>query len=108
MFVIISYEGAVDLDAITDPIEREAVEGMINNFGQTPSQLLKEPHPARLSLDEALFRMLKTDFKKPDFSLFFDLLTHFHVEVTNESKCFDSHLSKCDEWLIIQTALQSH
>lgn len=33
--------GAVDLDAITDPFEAKALEGMINNFGQTPSQLLK-------------------------------------------------------------------
>jgi len=27
------------------PAEREALEGMIQNFGQVPSQLLKEPHP---------------------------------------------------------------
>ena len=27
---------------------------MINNFGQTPCQLLKEPHPKRLSLEEAI------------------------------------------------------
>jgi hypothetical protein len=32
-------------DAIADPAEREALEGMIQNFGQVPSQLLKEPHP---------------------------------------------------------------
>lgn len=33
--------GAVDLDAIQDPKERASLEGMINNFGQTPTQLLK-------------------------------------------------------------------
>ena len=33
--------GAVDLDAIQDPRERASLEGMINNFGQTPTQLLK-------------------------------------------------------------------
>jgi len=33
--------GAVDLDAITDSFKRKALEGMINNFGQTPCQLLK-------------------------------------------------------------------
>ncbi len=32
-------------DAISDPAEREALEGMIQNFGQVPSQLIKEPHP---------------------------------------------------------------
>lgn len=45
--------GAVDLDAITDPAEREATEGMINNFGQTPIQLLTQPHPQRMSAEEA-------------------------------------------------------
>ena len=53
-FDLFSYEGAVDLDAISDPVERQAVEGMINHFGQTPCQLFKEPHPARLSPLEAL------------------------------------------------------
>jgi len=33
--------GAVDLDAMTDSFKRKALEGMINNFGQTPCQLLK-------------------------------------------------------------------
>jgi hypothetical protein len=36
-----SYEGAIDLDAITDLAARHAAEGMISNFGQTPTQLLK-------------------------------------------------------------------
>ncbi|KAG9460978.1 hypothetical protein GDO78_018534 [Eleutherodactylus coqui] len=41
VFYYCSYEGAVDLDAIADEKERKAIEGMINNFGQTPCQLLK-------------------------------------------------------------------
>ncbi|KAK7580758.1 hypothetical protein V9T40_001387 [Parthenolecanium corni] len=84
VFYYCSYEGAVDLDAITDPTEREAVEGMINNFGQTPSQLLKEPHPARLSLDKAILRMLEYNMKKPDITLFFDQLAHFQIEITSD------------------------
>ena len=35
---------------------------MINNFGQTPCQLLKEAHPKRLSLEEAISAKRK---KKP-------------------------------------------
>ena len=38
MFIL---TGAVDLDAIKNDSERKALEGMINNFGQTPCQLLK-------------------------------------------------------------------
>jgi neurobeachin-like protein 1/2 len=41
VFMYCSYEGAIDLDAITDRVERHATEGMISNFGQTPTQLLK-------------------------------------------------------------------
>uniref|UniRef100_A0A8D0NR10 Neurobeachin like 1 n=1 Tax=Sus scrofa TaxID=9823 RepID=A0A8D0NR10_PIG len=52
---------AVDLDALTDEKERKALEGMINNFGQTPCQLLKEPHPSRLSAEEAVQKQTKTD-----------------------------------------------
>ena len=45
-------QGAVDLDSITDLRYREAVEGIINNFGQTPCQLLTNPHPKRKSFEE--------------------------------------------------------
>ncbi|XP_044160987.1 neurobeachin-like protein 1 isoform X2 [Bufo gargarizans] len=61
VFYYCSYEGAVDLDAIADEKERKAIEGMINNFGQTPCQLLKEPHPTRLSAEEALLKQTKLD-----------------------------------------------
>ena len=49
-----SYEGAIDLDAITDPVARNATEGMISNFGQIPTQLLKEPHPKRKTLEHSI------------------------------------------------------
>ncbi|NXH65683.1 NBEL1 protein, partial [Hydrobates tethys] len=39
VFYYCTYEGAVDLDALTDEKERKALEGMINNFGQAPCQL---------------------------------------------------------------------
>ncbi|XP_069839468.1 neurobeachin-like protein 1 isoform X4 [Dendropsophus ebraccatus] len=61
VFYYCSYEGAVDLDAIADEKERKAIEGMINNFGQTPCQLLKEPHPSRLSAEDALLKQTKLD-----------------------------------------------
>uniref|UniRef100_A0A8D8UFC3 Neurobeachin n=1 Tax=Cacopsylla melanoneura TaxID=428564 RepID=A0A8D8UFC3_9HEMI len=49
VFYYLTYEGNVELEAITDPVMREAVENQIKNFGQTPSQLLMEPHPPRSS-----------------------------------------------------------
>ncbi|XP_060090671.1 neurobeachin isoform X2 [Heteronotia binoei] len=70
VFHYMTYEGSVNLDSISDPVLREipeayfirepytflltkdfikAMEAQIQNFGQTPSQLLIEPHPPRSS-----------------------------------------------------------
>ncbi|KAM5288164.1 neurobeachin isoform 1-T1 [Ctenodactylus gundi] len=70
VFHYLTYDGSVSLDSITDPVLREipeayfirdphtflltkdfikAMEAQIQNFGQTPSQLLIEPHPPRSS-----------------------------------------------------------
>ncbi|XP_034146941.1 lipopolysaccharide-responsive and beige-like anchor protein isoform X3 [Esox lucius] len=49
VFYYLTYEGAVSLSSITEPLLREAVEAQIRSFGQTPCQLLIEPHPPRSS-----------------------------------------------------------
>ncbi|XP_060929107.1 neurobeachin-like [Limanda limanda] len=49
VFHHLTYEGSVNLDSITDPSLREATEAQIQSCGQTPSQLLIEPHPPRSS-----------------------------------------------------------
>uniref|UniRef100_A0A6Q2X4A8 Neurobeachin n=1 Tax=Esox lucius TaxID=8010 RepID=A0A6Q2X4A8_ESOLU len=49
VFHHLTYEGSVSLDSITDPTLREAMEQQILIVGQTPSQLLIEPHPPRSS-----------------------------------------------------------
>ncbi|KAJ7143646.1 beach-domain-containing protein [Mycena filopes] len=43
----LSYEGSIDLDTITDELEREATVGIIHNFGQTPRKLFSTPHPSQ-------------------------------------------------------------
>ncbi|XP_048576936.1 protein FAN isoform X2 [Nematostella vectensis] len=48
VFYYLTYEGAVDLDSITDPNERASLESQILEFGQTPKQLFTSPHPQRL------------------------------------------------------------
>ncbi|KAF8266238.1 beach-domain-containing protein [Lactarius quietus] len=47
VFHPLSYEGSIDLDTITDKLEREATVGIIHNFGQTPRKLFTAPHPQR-------------------------------------------------------------
>lgn len=49
LFYYLTYEGACDFEAITDPRQRESIEIQISEFGQCPSQLFTEPHPARRS-----------------------------------------------------------
>ena len=47
VFYYLTYESSVDLDSNIDPVMREAIENQVKSFGQTPSQLLLEPHPPR-------------------------------------------------------------
>ena len=47
VFHYLSYQGAKDLDTITDPMERLATIGIIHNFGQTPYQIFAKAHPSR-------------------------------------------------------------
>ncbi|KAL5962452.1 Neurobeachin, partial [Taenia solium] len=47
VFHYLTYEDSVNWDKVTDPVLREALEGQITCFGQTPSQLLTIPHPPR-------------------------------------------------------------
>jgi WD40 repeat protein len=48
VFFPLTYEGAVDLDKITDEIERAATIAQISSYGQTPKQLWKtKAHPKK-------------------------------------------------------------
>lgn len=42
-----TYQGAIDLDSITDEKERAQKISIINNFGQTPVQIFQRPHPQK-------------------------------------------------------------
>ena len=54
LFFYLTYENAVDIDQITDPLVREAMLSQVVNFGQTPSQLFDRPHTRRVPLKECL------------------------------------------------------
>jgi len=47
VFHYLSYQGSIDLEKISDPVERLASINIIHNFGQTPKQLFTKPHPKR-------------------------------------------------------------
>jgi hypothetical protein len=54
VFHYLSYENAIDINAIEDPIEREAAKGHVTHFGQSPSQLLTREHIPRLPREECM------------------------------------------------------
>lgn len=49
VFYPLTYEGNIELDKIFDPIEKKAIEIQVNEYGQTPRQLFKTPHPKKYS-----------------------------------------------------------
>ncbi|XP_059651515.1 BEACH domain-containing protein C2 [Cornus florida] len=63
VFFYITYEGAVDIDKISDPVQRRASQDQIAYFGQTPSQLLTIPHLKKMPLADVLH--LQTIFRNP-------------------------------------------
>ncbi|KAF2673022.1 beige/BEACH domain-containing protein [Microthyrium microscopicum] len=70
VFHYLSYHGAKDLDAITDPTERLASIGIIHNFGQTPRQIFTKHHPSR---DDGAHH------KSPDLNNILSQLTRSHA-----------------------------
>ncbi|KAF8768696.1 hypothetical protein HU200_007253 [Digitaria exilis] len=64
VFPHVTYDGMVDIDKITDPVQRQATQNQISYFGQTPSQLLTVPHMRRRPLTDIL--QLQTIFRNPN------------------------------------------
>ncbi|KAL6495424.1 BEACH domain-containing protein C2 [Orobanche gracilis] len=54
VFFYITYEGTVDIDKISDPVQQRATQDQIAYFGQTPYQLLTVPHMKRMPLADVL------------------------------------------------------
>ncbi|KNG90448.1 Beige/BEACH domain protein [Aspergillus nomiae NRRL 13137] len=57
VFHHLSYQGAKDVDAIDDPVERLATIGIIHNFGQTPYQIFNRPHSQREDVRHKVARL---------------------------------------------------
>jgi len=47
LFYYLTYEDAVDLESVKDPMLRRSIETQIAFFGQTPALLFSKPHPKR-------------------------------------------------------------
>jgi hypothetical protein len=75
VFYHYTYEGNVDIDAVSDPTMKASILAQINHFGQTPKQLFQKPHPQR-----------RTDRKVPPHPLRYSAyLTHQEIRKTVSS-----------------------
>jgi len=61
-FVHVTYEGEVDLESMTDIVQRESTIAQIQNFGQTPSRLERRPFQQRI-----IYSALKDNEKGIDY-----------------------------------------
>ncbi|KAE9336706.1 hypothetical protein PF008_g12894 [Phytophthora fragariae] len=64
LFYYLSYEGSVDLETITDPVEKCSFEAQIQEFGQTPKLLFSGAHPSRSDVGKAV-EIATLDFVPP-------------------------------------------
>jgi hypothetical protein len=81
-----TYEGAIDITQIRDPLKREAILVQINEFGQTPKMIFTTPHPKRFSKVRNI--LFKANFIVSYSSLFlFVVVTHEHDFRLNVSEC---------------------
>ncbi|KAL7722517.1 BEACH domain-containing protein [Entamoeba marina] len=79
-----SYEGGIDMDDVPAHL-RGAYEAMIINFGQTPKQLFKTPHPQRQSTTTITTKTLFSCSDNDVIILTLDSLEfppNYHINVT--------------------------
>ena len=68
LFHYITYERAVDVDPVSDPIKQNSLKIQIMEFGQTPTQLFIEPHVCKLSTN-SFFQAHKASPSKKNTAL---------------------------------------
>ncbi|VDM49538.1 unnamed protein product, partial [Toxocara canis] len=64
VFYYLTYEGALNLNSIENPTVREGLEQQMISFGQTPAQLMTEPHPPRhsvMTISPTMFQTCQDD-----------------------------------------------
>ncbi|KAL3696042.1 hypothetical protein R1sor_010118 [Riccia sorocarpa] len=79
VFFYLTYEGAVDIDSISDPSMKASILAQINHFGQTPRQLFVKSHPKR---------------KWQPQTLITQSLRLYHLLIPNEIRTLESSISQ--------------
>uniref|UniRef100_A0AAZ3QDT9 Neurobeachin n=1 Tax=Oncorhynchus tshawytscha TaxID=74940 RepID=A0AAZ3QDT9_ONCTS len=101
VFHFLSYEGSVTLDTITDSAQRQLMETQIQACGQTPSQLLIEPHPLsplmfKDQMQQDVIMVLKFPSNSPVTHVAANTLPHLSVPAAVTVTC--SRLFAVNRW----------
>lgn len=80
VFHHLSYEGAINLEIINDEVEKRAIIGMINNFGQTPLKLFSKPHPSKEVFNLANKYLVGTDLLLRQLEQTFESSLHLPIK----------------------------
>lgn len=70
MVLFQTYFG-IDVNSVQDPVKRHALRTMVKTYGQTPKQLFRNPHPARMpsqALDNPVSSGVLTQLFQNSFS----------------------------------------
>ncbi|KAM9976678.1 hypothetical protein ACTFIR_010522 [Dictyostelium discoideum] len=94
LFYHLTYEGSIDIESITNPFEREGMEAQINEFGQTPRQIFKTPHPQRLpqQLRNQNLKIELSDLEQ-NINFIFDELNNCNINELNNDNDNNNNLN---------------
>ena len=98
LFYYLTYEGAVNIDAIEDPILRNATIEQIISFGQTPTQLFTKPHPQRNINSDNSISIINNPEK---FTVFEDIELKFipiHIACSDRKVLLLSNINQCNSY----------
>lgn len=97
LYYYLTYEDAVDLNKIEDPVQRTSIEAQIIHFGQTPSQLFTKPH-----IEKKFLRSMHP-YSEPQKIKFIGIIESFHpIGILGES---DGHLIIFNDSSLISVSL---
>ncbi|KAI5955472.1 BPH1 [Candida theae] len=108
-----SYNGAIDLDNIEDDVQKRAVIGMINNFGQTPAKVFSRPHTMKDVLNLPSYYMTLANLSKAPALVFESKLKEPIAKLELSSRSSRRWVGRlkcvsCEDELLIRKSKQSN
>ncbi|KAI5968789.1 BPH1 [Candida margitis] len=108
-----SYNGAINLDNIEDDVQKRAVIGMINNFGQTPAKVFSRPHVMKNVLNLSTYYLTLLNVEKAPNLVFESKIrapiAKLEISSRNPRRWVGRHeCVSCEDDLLIRKSKQSN